>query len=82
MLYNDSRGGVTWPRLTSTGSWNTAPNCTEKYAGKWIAVWKGEVIGVGDTAPQAAEQARQKAKDGEYILEALDVEADVIYGCA
>ena len=54
------------------------PDLYRRYAGKWIAVWKGEVIGVGDTAPQAAEQARKKSRDGEYILEALDA-ADVIY---
>jgi hypothetical protein len=58
------------------------PELYRRYAGKWIAVYKGEVIGVGDTALEAAEQARKKAKDGEYILEALDAEADVIYGCA
>lgn len=51
-----------------------------KYPGKWVAVYKGEVIGVGNTAIEAAEQARRKANDGEYILEALDAEADVIYG--
>jgi hypothetical protein len=51
----------------------------EKYAGKWIAVHDGEVIGVGDTAPEAAAQAREKAPDGDFILEAVDGEGDVIY---
>lgn len=54
----------------------------EKYAGKWIAVYNEEIVGVGDTATEAAEQARKKAKDGEYILEAIDKEADVIYACS
>lgn len=56
------------------------PELYSKYAGKWIAVRDGKVIGVGDTATQAAEQARTKAEDGDFILEALDTEADVIYG--
>ena len=50
-----------------------------RFAGKWIAVHNGEVIGVGDTATEAAEQARTKADDAEFILEALDSDADVIY---
>ena len=51
-----------------------------EYAGKWIAVRDGEVIGVGDTATEAAAQGREKAEDGDFILEAVDAEADVIYG--
>ncbi|MFH1110893.1 MAG: DUF5678 domain-containing protein [Planctomycetota bacterium] len=50
-----------------------------RFAGKWIAVHNGEVIGVGDTATEAADQARQKADDTDFILEALDSDADVIY---
>jgi len=50
-----------------------------KYAGKWIAVHDGQVIGVGDTAPEAASQAEAKAPDGDFILEAVDPEGDVIY---
>jgi len=56
------------------------PELFEKYRGKWIAVHAGEVIGVGDTAPEAAERAREKAPGAEFILEAVDAEADVIYG--
>lgn len=52
----------------------------EKYAGKWIAVRDGEVIGVGDTAVEAAEQADKQAPEGDYILEAVEANADVIYG--
>ncbi len=51
----------------------------EKYAGKWIAVHDGRVVGVGDTAPEAAERARAETGDGDFILEAVDAEADVIY---
>lgn len=53
-----------------------------KYAGKWIAVRNGEVIGVGETATEAAERGREKATDGDFILEAVDTEADVIYECS
>jgi hypothetical protein len=49
------------------------------YAGKWIAVRDGEVIGVGETATEAAQEAREKAPDGGFILEAIDAEAEVIY---
>lgn len=49
------------------------------YAGKWIAVYDGKVVGVGETATEAARQARQSAPDGEFILEAIDPYGDVIY---
>ena len=41
----------------------------------------GEVIGIGDTSPEASKKARAKAPDGDFILEAIESEADVIYGC-
>jgi hypothetical protein len=53
----------------------------EKYAGKWIAVYDECVIAVGDTAVEVAEEARKVAKDGDYILEALDPIGDHVYGC-
>ncbi len=56
-----------------------SPELHEQYPGKWIAVHDGEVVGVGDTAPEAAEQARAKVGDAPFILEALDADADVIY---
>lgn len=55
------------------------PEIVRDYGGKWIAVRDGAVIGVGDTAPEAANAAHEKAADGEFILEAVDAEADVIY---
>lgn len=57
------------------------PQIFEQYRGRWIAVHDGKVIGVGDTAPEAAQAARRKKPDAEFILEAVDNEADVIYGC-
>jgi hypothetical protein len=58
------------------------PEIYEKYRGKWIAVRDGEIIGVGDTAPEAATQVREKAPEPEFILEAVDRESDVIYVAA
>lgn len=55
------------------------PEFFEKYQGKWIAVHAGKVIGVGETAIEAAEQAREAAPDESFILEAIDAEADVIF---
>lgn len=52
----------------------------EEYAGKWIAVRDEEIVGVGETATEAARQADERVPDGEYILEALDASTDVIYG--
>jgi len=55
------------------------PEVFSEYAGKWIAVRDGQIVGVGTTATEAAGQARAKVPDGEFILEAVDAEADVIY---
>lgn len=54
----------------------------DQYRGKWIAVADEEIVGVGDTAPEAAEIARSKVPDGDFILQAIDNEVDVIYGSA
>lgn len=51
-----------------------------QYAGKWIAVHAGRVVGTGDTAKEAADQARRVCRDGEFVLEAVMADADVIYG--
>lgn len=53
---------------------------SEKYAGKWIAVRDGEIVGVGDTAPEAAQRAKETDPDADFLLEAIEGEADVIYG--
>lgn len=53
----------------------------QKYAGKWIAVLDGEVIGVGDTAVEAARQADEAQPGGDYILEKVERDLDAIYAC-
>ncbi|HUU97207.1 MAG TPA: DUF5678 domain-containing protein [Phycisphaerae bacterium] len=50
----------------------------EKYAGKWIAVLDGEVVGVGETATEAADQAEASHPGADYILEAVDPEPERI----
>lgn len=50
----------------------------EKYPGKWIAVLNGEIIGVGDTATEAAKHADDKCQGASYILEAVDPEPERI----
>ena len=57
-----------------------AGDIVRAYAGKWIAVHDREVIGVGETATEAAEQARETDPEAEFILEAVDQDGDVIYG--
>jgi NADPH-dependent glutamate synthase beta subunit-like oxidoreductase len=52
---------------------------TEQYAGKWIAVHDGAVIGVGDTATEAARAAREARSNAEFILEAVERDGDVVY---
>jgi imidazolonepropionase-like amidohydrolase len=51
-----------------------------EYPGKWIAVHEGKIVGVGETASEAAERARETDPQGEFILEAVDRNGDVIYG--
>lgn len=51
----------------------------EKYKGLWIAVADQRVVGQGETATEAAEQARAEVGDKPFILEAVEDEADVIY---
>lgn len=53
----------------------------EKYAGRWIAVLDGEVVGVGATAVEAAEEAEEKHPASDYILEKVERDVDVIYAC-
>ena len=49
------------------------------YAGKWIAVHDGKIIAVGDTATEVVEQADVVVPDGDFVLEAVEGEGDVIY---
>lgn len=55
------------------------PEVYKKYHGSWIAVRDGKVVGVGKTATEAAKKARENDPDGDFILEAVDEESDVIY---
>lgn len=48
----------------------------QMYAGKWIAVLNGKIIGVGDTATEAAAQAEASYPDSDYLLEAVDPEPE------
>lgn len=48
----------------------------EKYAGKWIAVRDGEVVGIGLTASDAAKQAKATRPDAPFILELVDPEPE------
>ena len=53
----------------------------DKYAGKWIAVLDGEIVGVGETAVEAANAAESKHPSGDFILEKVERDVDVIYAC-
>jgi len=55
------------------------PEIVKEYAGKWIAVRNGAMIGVGDTATEAVSAAREEADGGDFILEAVNAEVGVIY---
>ena len=57
-----------------------SPEAFEKYRGKWIVWHDYRVVGVGDTAPEAEADARRKVPEGELVFEAIDDEADTIYG--
>jgi hypothetical protein len=51
-----------------------------RYGGKWIAVRDRQIVGVGHTATEAAEQARENVGEKPFVLEAVEAEPDVIYG--
>ena len=48
-----------------------------EYAGKWIAVHDGKIIGVGDTATEAAAQAETKGPNTDFILEAVEINTEM-----
>ncbi len=50
----------------------------EKYCGRWIAVLDGKVVGVGDTATEAAAQAEKVHEGADYVLESVDSEPERI----
>ncbi|MCG3130960.1 MAG: hypothetical protein FLDDKLPJ_01734 [Phycisphaerae bacterium] len=68
--------------MTSDFAWLTEHEreLFERYRGKWVAIWQERVIGVGETATEAAEQAETVAPGENFILHAIDSETDTIYG--
>jgi len=40
----------------------------ERYAGKWVAIVGEAVVGVGETAQEALEEARQKSAQTPLLL--------------
>lgn len=50
----------------------------QKYAGKWIAVLDGQLVGAGATATEAAGLAEAENPAADYILEAVDPEPERI----
>ncbi len=66
--------------MSSGFAWLTEHSCKicEEYSGKWVAVLNGEIIGVGDTATEAARQAEQEHPVADYILESVDPEPERI----
>jgi hypothetical protein len=57
-----------------------SPEAFERYRGKWVAWHNYQVVGVGNTAPEAEADARSKIPEGELVFEAIDEESDTIYG--
>lgn len=48
----------------------------EQYPRKWIAVLDGQVVGVGDTATDAAERAEKDHPGADYVLESVEAEPE------
>jgi hypothetical protein len=40
----------------------------ESYAGKWVAIVEESILGVGDTAQEALEVARQKTDKTPFLI--------------
>ena len=60
--------------MSADFAWLTEHSCEiyEKYSGKWIAVLDGQIVGVGDTATEAARQAEEAHPGADFVLEAVD----------
>lgn len=54
------------------------PELQDKYAGKWIAVVKQEVVGIGDSAIEAFNAARKKFPDVRPLLDFVPTEECLI----
>lgn len=66
--------------MTADFAWLTEHSLEiyEKYAGKWIAVHNSEVVGVGDTATEAAAQAEAKYPNASFLFEHVDTDPERI----
>ena len=66
--------------MSSDFAWLTehSRKMCEEYSGKWVAVLNGEIIGIGDTATEAARQAELQHPGADYILESVDPEPERI----
>ena len=51
----------------------------EKYAGKWIAILDGDVVGVGETATEAATQAEARHPSAAFLFAKVERDLDTIY---
>jgi hypothetical protein len=47
------------------------PEETAKYAGKYIAIWKKEIIGSGKTGSEARREAKKKIPDSNPTIAAV-----------
>jgi hypothetical protein len=48
-----------------------------RYPGKWVAVYDGEVIAIGDSLFEAGERALQRRPQRDFILEQINVDLDL-----
>ena len=60
---------------------NHTPELQERYAGKWIAVVNQEVVGIGDTAKEAFNQARKRYPSVRPLLDVVPTEELDIMKC-
>lgn len=54
------------------------PELQDKYGGKWIAVVKQEVVGIGNSAVEAFNEARKKFPDVRPLLDFVPTEECLI----
>lgn len=40
----------------------------EPYAGKWVAILRDVIVGVGNTAQEALDNARQKSSETPFLI--------------
>ena len=52
----------------------------QNHRGKWIAVHKNRIIAVGDTATDVDRAAREEVPDEDFLLEAVEHDAEMING--